>query len=437
MPLQPRKPVSDDAKQTGATSKDLRTARSQYLLVVKAGDAKAERVAVLTAALREAQLDVRHSFNPKGDEIRFVVSADFETLSKTAEMLAFCKARARDGEMGLFQYELRDEFLGFSEANPDSFWHPSEESALLSSRIGDALCRVSELKRAGLTVPPTMPNQSNDTRNLIRALEHSEVLADQLALSLPRKKDFKGDVNDIWEAYGSEAALYFGWMDHLRQSLYVPGAVGLALYFRKSHSAMLAETYTLNCFDAQNAPVYCALLPTESYTVDDDPLLPLFSVFVVAWAATFLATWKRKENEYSWSFGLTQGSMAPDKLHSHEEPPPPSLFVLLASYGLSIVVTCGMLLLASAAMVCSLNLQGYIRNQLWTEKYFYIETLAKYAEEGNWFDPLQTGRNLYWFEEATGVYVLPLVPVLAPQHMDSKSLKLDKFNVHMLYEFRL
>jgi hypothetical protein len=421
MPLEHRKLVSDDAKQTGATSEavhvaGLGTARSQHLLVVKAGDAKAERVAVLTAALREAKLDVRHSVNPEGDEIRFVVSADFEALSKTAEMLAFCKPRARDGEMGLFQYELRDEFLGFSEADPASFWHPSEESALLSSRIGDALCRVSELKRAGLTVPPTLPNtQSNDTRNLIRALEHSEVLADQLPLSLSRKNDFRGDVNDIWEAYGSEAALYFGWMDHLKRSLYVPGAVGLALYFRKSYSAMLAESYALNCFDVHTAPFYCALLPTEAYTVDDDPLLPLFSVFVVIWAATFLATWKRKENEYGWSFGLTQGSMAPDKLHSHEEPPPPSLFVILASYGLSVVVTCGMLLLALAAMVCSLNLQGYIRNQLWTEKYFYIETLATYAEEGNWLDPLQTGRNLYWFEEATGVYVLPLVPVLAPQ----------------------
>eukprot|EP01043_Picozoa_sp_COSAG02_P062723 COSAG02_NODE_8724_length_2462_cov_1.748625_1_plen_601_part_00 len=383
------------------------------MLVVEAGDAKAKRVAVLTTALREAKLDVQHSFNTAGDEIRFVVSADFESLSKTAEMLAYCKPRARDGEMGLFQYELRDEFAGYSEADPNSFWHPSEESALLSSRIGDAVCTVSELQRAGLTAPPMAANSKNkDTRNLIRVLEHSAVLADRLPLSLPRKKDFKGDVNDVWEAYGSEAALYFGWMDHLSQSLYAPGAVGLALYFRKSYSATLAEMYLLNCLDADSAQVYCPLLPSEAYTVDDDPLLPVFSVFVVVWAATFLATWKRKENEYGWSFGLTQGSMAPDRLHSHVEPPPPSLFVTFGAYGLSVAVTSAMLLLALAAMVCSLNLQGYIHNQLWTEKYFYIETLAAYAEEGNIFDPVQTGRSLFGFEEATGVYLFPLVPVL-------------------------
>ena len=112
-------------------------------------------MAVLTAALREAKLSVQHSFTTTGDEIRFVVSADFVELSKTAEMLAYCKPRARDGEMGLFQYELRDEFAGYSEADRNSFWHPSEESALLSSRIGDAVCKVSELQRVGLMAQGT------------------------------------------------------------------------------------------------------------------------------------------------------------------------------------------------------------------------------------------------------------------------------------------
>jgi cytochrome bd-type quinol oxidase subunit 2 len=404
--------MSQTKKTDAKTPDDGKTPPSQYLLVVAAGDAKkAERVTVITAALKAAQLTVEQSLNAEGDEIRFVIGAGSEALCKTAEHLGYCKPRASDGEMGLFEYELRDEFLGYSEG---SLWKPCEAAALLLSRIGDVLCKTAELERAGLTPPSALQgNEAKDTRNLVRTLEHSEALVEKLPVSLPRKASFKGDALDVWEAYGSEAALYFGWMDHLSRSLYAPAAVGLVLYVRKAYSAQLAEMYKTDCLEAGDAAqLYCPLLPSEAFTVDDDPWLPVFSVFIVLWASSFLATWKQKQNEYGWAFGLTQGAMPPDKLHSHEEPPPPSLFVILAAYGLSVGVTCMMLALAFGAMVCSLNLQGYIHNQLWTERYFYVESLAKLAEEGQIFDPNQTGRELFGFETATGVYLFPLIPVL-------------------------
>ena len=58
-------------------------------------------------------------------------------------------------------------------------------------------------------------------------------------------------------------------------------------------------------------------------------------------------------------------------------------------------------------MVCSLNLQGYIKDELWTERPFYIASLAKLAEPGALFDPDQTGQT-----EAWRIYLLPNVPVI-------------------------
>lgn len=397
-----------DKKTDAPLAASGKTPASQYMLVAKAGDAKAERMAAITNALRAANLTAQPQLNEAGDEIMLRVGADFAVLCQAAEHLGYVKPRSSDGEMALFAHALRHTFRGFSEGDINGFWHPAEEAALLLSLIDDVIATPDDLAKATLTLPPAGSRQ-----NLISALEHSDALVEKLPIGLPRKEGFTGDAQDAWEAYGSEAALYFGWMDHLRSSLMVPGAAGLVLYAHKASSLTLSKMRKAECLtEGTDGPWYCPLLPTQAITVDDDPWLPVFSVFIVLWAATFLATWKQKQNEYAWNFGLNQGAIALEKLHSDEEPTPPSLFTVLTTYGLSVVVTAGMLALAFGAMVCSLNLQGYIKDQLWTERYFYIKPLAELAEEGKIFDPLQTGRALFGFEEATGIYLFPLVPVI-------------------------
>ena len=398
--------MTDKKTDNPLSSSSGKTPASQYLLVVKSGDAatKTNRVNAVVGALKAAKLTVQQQLSEAGDEVLLTVGAPFAVLCQAAEQLGYVKPRSSDGEMALFEYALRDTFENFSESI-NGFWHPAEEAALLLSLIDDVVATPADLEKAGLTLPPTGSRQ-----NLISSLVHSDALVEKLPIGLPRKPDFKGDAQDVWEAYGSEVALYFGWMDHLRSSLMVPGAVGLLLYAHKATSLTLSEMRKAECLT--EAPWYCPLLPPQEYTVDDDPWLPVFSVFIVLWAAAFVATWKQKQNEYAWNFGLNQGAISLEKLHSHEEPVPPSLFTVLTTYGLSVIVTAGMLALAFGAMVCSLNLQGYIKDQLWTERYFYIKPLAELAEEGQIFDPLQTGRALFGFEEATGVYLFPLVPVI-------------------------
>ena len=89
-----------------------------------------------------------------------------------------------------------------------------------------------------------------------------------------------------------------------------------------------------------------------------------------------------------------------------------TMFRLLLGYSLSVIVTAAMLLLAFGVMVCSLNLQGYIGGQLWTERPFYIPVLAWYASEGAILDPNQRGitpeMGLLGTVQGT---VMPLIPV--------------------------
>ena len=59
---------------------------------------------------------------------------------------------------------------------------------------------------------------------------------------------------------GEEIAFYFGWMDFYSTCILVPLVVGLAMY----------------------------LVRGKETTVDTDPYLPLFSVFMAIWAVLFL-----------------------------------------------------------------------------------------------------------------------------------------------------
>ena len=59
---------------------------------------------------------------------------------------------------------------------------------------------------------------------------------------------------------GEEIAFYFGWMDFYSTCILVPLVIGLAMY----------------------------LVRGKETTVDTDPYLPLFSVFMAIWAVLFL-----------------------------------------------------------------------------------------------------------------------------------------------------
>jgi len=138
--------------------------------------------------------------------------------------------------------------------------------------------------------------------------------------------------------------------------------------------------------------------------VDDDPYQPVFSLFMVFWGVLFLSCWERRSRELACDWGVASSL----SVESKEEVRPgfhgthrisritslPEVYFpswkRCFLYLLSSLITGFMLLIAFLVMVCSLNLQGYIKDEEWTEKPFYLPELAKLAEEGEVFDPNTT-----------------------------------------------
>jgi len=198
-------------------------------------------------------------------------------------------------------------------------------------------------------------------------------------------------IEEIGAYFGSEIAFYFAWMNFSTKWYIIPGFAGLAVW------------------------LYGQL---SSHTVDDNPYVPIYSLFVVFWAVSFIQYWRREQVMWAYRFGTVEGNPAEIEraqfeghLEISEVTGKPQRYYpykkRLVSYFLSVLVTVAMLGVAFLVMVCSLNLQGYIQDDTTFERFFYIERISKYAEPGALFDP--NGANLLLTLVPTILHVLTIM----------------------------
>eukprot|EP00756_Hemistasia_phaeocysticola_P051214 Hpha_TRINITY_DN26390_c0_g1::TRINITY_DN26390_c0_g1_i1::g.9322::m.9322/K19327/ANO10, TMEM16K; anoctamin-10 len=330
-----------------------------------------------------------------------IVQVDKTKIEKEAQHLGYLKPRSRvnaDGSRtkdiakgassppeGLpLMTDFQTDSELFDTADP-SFWKSSEEVQLLGSLLDTIPCgrdfeKVvgSQYKRANLA--------TKVTPKLIAALRIVGALEVCDPLHVPKQRAAVGSecrfalfapVDTLQQYFGWNVAYYFEWMNHFTTWLLAPAVFGLIIYFHNRNT---------------------------DYTVDDNPYLPFFSLFVVLWAVCFVCFWERRAAACAWRWGVyaheRQDEVRPQfrgELVDNERDIRGGGQVRrypyikrLGWYGVSALVTGVMLCVAFSVMVCSLNLQGYIDGKLWWERPLHIEFLAALAQPGAIFDPNQT-----------------------------------------------
>jgi hypothetical protein len=164
-------------------------------------------------------------------------------------------------------------------------------------------------------------------------------------------------VDELHYYFGSEVAFYFAWMNFFTTWLVVPGLIGLGVYCHRIH---------------------------YGYSLENHPLLPLFSLFMVIWAILFTKYWKRMSAywacKWNTSEEIEEEEMRPEHFGDLVQSPITGQSVLhypeykrIPSYVLSLIVTSLFLAIAFSVMICSLNLQGYIKGDSYNERFFKVE----------------------------------------------------------------
>jgi hypothetical protein len=187
------------------------------------------------------------------------------------------------------------------------------------------------------------------------------------------------DIRSIRDYHGERVAFYFAWASFYLTMLAVPACGGLAVWLAR--------------------PV--------GVSVDDDPLVPLFSLVAVAWAILFVQAWRRRQSELSFEWGTSDDArsasappgreaLRPSFVGQPATDPVSGRSILvdaplerLRRYALSVSASILSLSVPLAAMICSLNLQGYISptTGAWYGVRVYFEPLARHALPGEIFDP--------------------------------------------------
>ncbi|CAK9053743.1 Anoctamin-8 (Transmembrane protein 16H) [Durusdinium trenchii] len=143
------------------------------------------------------------------------------------------------------------------------------------------------------------------------------------------------------------------------------------------------------------AETWEAVVHFFGFTVDDDPFLPFYSLFVVFWGMCFLRSWDRHCAVQAWHWnvhgvenrpehraefvGELRTSRVTGQLHRYY--PEGKRFL---AYALSVSW------ISFCVMICSLNLQGFMEESVTSlEQIFYIAPLARLADHGAIFDPNQ------------------------------------------------
>eukprot|EP01025_Chloroclados_australasicus_P029752 TRINITY_DN2972_c0_g1_i4.p1 TRINITY_DN2972_c0_g1~~TRINITY_DN2972_c0_g1_i4.p1 ORF type:complete len:533 (-),score=62.78 TRINITY_DN2972_c0_g1_i4:1144-2646(-) len=124
-------------------------------------------------------------------------------------------------------------------------------------------------------------------------------------------------------------------------------------------------------------------------SVDDNPLVPFFSLFIVIWAIAFIKSWRRQAAIYANEWNTLEsdavsvirpefkGKVGISPVTGAKERQYP-VYKRMQFYVLSVVVTFLLMSVMFVLIVCSLNFQGYIQDN----EMFYISWIAKYSEPG-------------------------------------------------------
>lgn len=178
--------------------------------------------------------------------------------------------------------------------------------------------------------------------------------------------------------WGERVAFYFAWQQFYLRSLAVPAALGALVWWRR---------------------------PPE-LTVDDDPYVPLYSLLCVVWAIFFVTRWRARQCELAFLWGSAdaaradvlrpqyKGLPAVDEVSGEAVLTDP-LVRAVARRTLSVVGTLASLLVPVVAMICSLNLQGYIvaATGPWMGVAVFLPRLAGFAAPGAIFEYATTDRT--------------------------------------------
>lgn len=197
-------------------------------------------------------------------------------------------------------------------------------------------------------------------------------------VTLP-KSFFQADwINQVCAAFGPNIAMYFIFMRTFLIWLAPLALLGVLIWWRRP----------------------------RGITVDEDTAVPFFSLAVVLWAAAFPRLIQHEESKFAFRWGCLD--VEKREVNRHEFFGYPAVSPItgevelhypksrrMLRYLVSATVTLVALVVPFLAMICSLNLQGYVHppgsadaEGLETLRSpFYIRRLARFAKPGHVFDP--------------------------------------------------
>lgn len=320
-----------------------------------------------------------------------VVTAERKTLELEAERLGYIKCHralkphVKDQGYGKVEFERQPEewVKCYNDYESADFWLPCERIQLLRQRMDGVPAPREKMK--------SLKMQHSTALAVADRLLPALRIAGLVDCMVPLDEDFGVERRQMWKDsmwmirnspdriqryFGAEVALYFAWLNHFTLWLLAPAVVGLLCFLR---------------------------MRMCGFTVDDDPYLPFYSLFVIFWGVAFLRSWDRHCSEAAWRWNVHGVEYRPDEHRSEfvgelrtsrvtglpERYYPESK--RLSAYVLSVLVTAVMLGISFCVMISSLNLQGYMEESVTSfEQVFYIAPLARLADRGALFDPNQT-----------------------------------------------
>lgn len=218
---------------------------------------------------------------------------------------------------------------------------------------------------------------------------HQKHLRDRIWSSTRRLFSFSPPIQDIRRYYGEEIAFYFAWMGFLWAWLLFPAVIGTGAYCYRWY---------------------------REKDISHDEYTPFYGLITFVWACLFLKFWKRQESRLSYHWGTLVGEHEKQayfatrpEFHGRLRVSPvtgqletfyPNSQRIL-KYFVSALISVFMLSVAFLAMICSLNLQGYITPKndprRWHDNNkhpFHFPRLSKLAEPGQLFDATSSWRSL-------------------------------------------
>ncbi|XP_065883003.1 anoctamin-10-like isoform X2 [Dysidea avara] len=348
-----------------------RTAVTPYALVFSddVGNRREKILEYVKKQLQKHELSCEFVKCKGSSDSALLVTAGFDCLAKQAESNHMEK-QLENGYYRKFAVKDLSSFKGSDDRN--NFFTPAEEGRLLHSVLQSVTYEPEILKGFDCVVEPDKCFlDALETYSTPAILETSYLVHEPKQLTKVNKQlltsFFLRDqlISDVRDYFGEEVALYFAWMKFFGYFLCYSTIIGLVLYFLRPGGA----------------------------SIDNDPYVPLFSLFIVVWGVLFIIFWQRKcsNHTFAWhSYHISRkeelraefyGTLLPDPVTGK-----PRLYYphwkRRLRYLLSLLITIPILLLGVLTMILSLNLNGYIIDK---NSPIYVSYLAQFAEPGGWF----------------------------------------------------